>query len=191
LDIPSEKKFKGFGVSGCAICDGNFFKNQDVIIVGGGNTAGIEALHLSKIAKKIYLVHRRDSFRMEKALEKEVKANKKIEILYNNQINEILGREKPKSVTSVKLKNTKNNKITEVKVSGVFIAIGRKPETEIFKNSGLKLDKAGFIITKPDSTITNIKGVFACGDVTNKPHKQAIVAAGYGCIASLEIEHNK
>lgn len=191
LGIPSEEKFKGFGVSGCAICDGNFFKNQDVMIVGGGDTAGTEAIHLSHLAKKVYLVHRRDKFRMEKALEKEIKANKKIEILYNSQIDEILGTDKPKNVTSVKLINTQNKKVSEIKVSGVFIAIGRKPDTEIFQGSGLKLDKEGYIITKPDSTTTNIKGIFACGDVTNKPHKQAIVAAGYGCIASLEIENNK
>jgi thioredoxin reductase (NADPH) len=189
LGIPSEEKFKGFGVSGCAICDGNFYKNQDVMVVGGGKSAGVEALHMSHLAKKVYLVHRRDTFRMEADMEKEIKANKKIEIIYNSQVEEILGTEKPKGVTSVKIKNLKNEKVKEIKLSGIFVSIGKVPDTEIFKNSGLEIDERGYIITKSDSTITNIKGVFACGDVTNKPHKQAIVAAGYGCIASLEIEN--
>lgn len=191
LGIPSEEKFKGFGVSGCAICDGNFFRGQDVMIVGGGDTAGTEAIHLSHLANKVYLVHRRDEFRMEKVLEEEIKNNDKIQIIYSHQVDEILGTENPKSVTSVRLKSTKDQKTQEVKVSGVFIAIGQKPVTEVFKDSGLELNEAGYIVTKPDSTITNIKGVLAAGDVTNKKHKQAVVAAGYGCIASLEIENNK
>jgi thioredoxin reductase (NADPH) len=190
LNLPSEEKFKGYGVSGCAICDGNFFKNQDVMIIGGGDTAGTEALYLANLANKVYLVHRRDSFRMEQVLEQEVKNNKKIEIIYNSVVQEILGTEMPKSVTSVKLKDNQNGKISEIKVSGIFIAIGHIPDTDIFKNSGLKLDRDGYIITEPDSALTNIEGVLACGDVTNKPHKQAVIAAGYGCIAALEIKNN-
>lgn len=188
LGLPTEEKFKGFGVSGCAICDGNFFKGQDVAVIGGGDTAGTEAIHLSHVAKKVYLIHRRDTFRMEGALEEEMKKIKNIEIIYNSEIQEVVGTEKPKAVTGIKIKNNKTNKISEIKLTGVFIAIGRKPDTEFLKNSGLAFDEAGYIITAPDSTKTNIKGVFAAGDVINKPFKQAIVAAGHGCMAALEIE---
>jgi len=188
LGLESETKFKGFGVSGCATCDGNFYKNQDVLVVGGGDTAGTEAIHMSHLAKKVYLSHRRDQFRMEKILEDKIKNTPNIEILYSTELEEVLGQNMPKMVTGVRLKNKKTNEIKQIDLQGVFIAIGRSPASDFLKDSGLEISEQGYIDTKPDSAETNIKGVFAVGDITKKPHKQAIVAAGYGCIAALEIE---
>lgn len=187
LGIESESKFQGYGVSGCATCDGFFFKNKEVVVVGGGNTAVEEALYLTNHASKVYLVHRRNSLRAEKILQQRMFHNKKIQVLWDSEIDEIIGTEEgPKSVTGVRLKNTQNGSLSEVKCEGVFIAIGHKPNTEIFQNQ-LDMDEEGYIITKPDSTETNIKGVYAAGDVQDKIYRQAITAAGTGCMAALEV----
>lgn len=185
LGIESESKFQGYGVSGCATCDGFFFKNKEVVVVGGGNTAVEEALYLTNHASKVYLVHRRNSLRAEKILQERMFNNKKIEVLWDCEIDEIIGTEGPKSVTGVKLKNTQNGSLSEVKCEGVFIAIGHKPNTEIFQGQ-LDMDEEGYIITKADSTETNIKGIYAAGDVQDKVYRQAITAAGTGCMAALE-----
>ncbi len=191
LGIESEKKFLGYGVSGCATCDGNFFRNLPVAVIGGGDTAGIEALHMAGIASKVYLIYRKDSLmKMSDTLAKKVLNNDKIEVLFNSEVQEVCGSEKPKSVESLKIVNNKTNEISEVKVNAMFVAIGRDPESSIFVNSGLNMDKNGYIITEKDSARTNIPFVYACGDVTNKKYKQAILAAGYGCIAALELEED-
>lgn len=192
LGIESEKYFLGAGVSGCATCDGNFFKNLPVAVIGGGDTAGTEALHMTNIASKVYLIYRQSSFvRMQKALAEKVLQNNKIEVLFSSEVLEICGNNKPKSVEYLKIINNITKEITEVNVNAVFMAIGRKPESDIFINSGINIDKNGYIITEKDSARTNIKHVYAVGDITNKKYKQAIVAAGYGCIAGLEIEEDK
>lgn len=188
LGLESEKNFQGYGVSGCATCDGFFFKNKEVIVVGGGNSAIEEAIYLTNHASKVYVVHRRDKFRGEKIMQDRLFSNKKIQVIWNSELNEVLGSENPKSVTGVKLKNTVDGKISEMKIDGVFIAIGHKPNSEIFKNTGLEIDNEGYIITKPNSTATNIKGVFAAGDIQDKIYRQAITAAGTGCMAALEVE---
>ncbi|MFM7557206.1 MAG: thioredoxin-disulfide reductase, partial [Alphaproteobacteria bacterium] len=150
LGLESEKKFQGYGVSGCATCDGFFFKNKEVIVVGGGNSAIEEAIYLTNHASKVYVVHRRDKFRGEKIMQDRLFSNKKIEVIWNSELYEVLGSENPKSVTAVKLKNTVNGNISEMKIDGVFIAIGHKPNSEIFKNTGLEIDNEGYIITKPN-----------------------------------------
>lgn len=188
LGLESEKKFQGYGVSGCATCDGFFFKNKEVIVVGGGNSAIEEAIYLTNHASKVYVVHRRDKFRGEKIMQDRLFSNKKIQVIWNSELHEVLGSENPKSVTGVKLKNTVDGKVSEMKIDGVFIAIGHKPNSEIFKNTGLEIDNEGYIITKPNSTATNIKGVFAAGDIQDKIYRQAITAAGTGCMAALEVE---
>ncbi|MFZ9181131.1 MAG: thioredoxin-disulfide reductase [Rickettsiales bacterium] len=188
LGLESEKNFQGYGVSGCATCDGFFFKNKEVIVVGGGNSAIEEAIYLTNHASKVYVVHRRDKFRGEKIMQDRLFSNKKIQVIWNSELHEVLGSENPKSVTGVKLKNTVDGKISEMKIDGVFIAIGHKPNSEIFKNTGLEIDNEGYIITKPNSTATNIKGVFAAGDIQDKIYRQAITAAGTGCMAALEVE---
>jgi len=188
LGLESEKKFQGYGVSGCATCDGFFFKNKEVIVVGGGNSAIEEAIYLTNHASKVYVVHRRDKFRGEKIMQDDLFSNKKIQVIWNSELHEVLGSENPKSVTGVKLKNTVDGKVSEMKIDGVFIAIGHKPNSEIFKNTGLEIDNEGYIITKPNSTATNIKGVFAAGDIQDKIYRQAITAAGSGCQAALDAE---
>lgn len=188
LGLESEKKFQGYGVSGCATCDGFFFKNKEVIVVGGGNSAIEEAIYLTNHASKVYVVHRRDKFRGEKIMQDRLFSNKKIQVIWNSELHEVLGSENPKSVTGVKLKNTVDGKVSEMKIDGVFIAIGHKPNSEIFKNTGLEIDNEGYIITKSNSTATNIKGVFAAGDIQDKIYRQAITAAGTGCMAALEVE---
>jgi thioredoxin reductase (NADPH) len=188
LGLPSEKKFQGFGVSGCATCDGFFFKNKEVIVVGGGNTAVEEAMYLTNHAKKVFLVHRRDSFRAEKILQERLFKNPKIEVIWNHVLDEVLGTENPKSVTGARLKNAVDGTVREMKIDGIFIAIGHKPNSEIFKNTGLQIDEEGYIITKPNSTATNIPGVYAAGDIQDKIYRQAVTAAGTGCMAALEIE---
>lgn len=188
LGLESEKKFQGYGVSGCATCDGFFFKNKEVIVVGGGNSAIEEAIYLTNHASKVYVVHRRDKFRGEKIMQDRLFSNKKIEVIWNSELHEVLGSENPKSVTAVKLKNTVNGNISEMKIDGVFIAIGHKPNSEIFKNTGLEIDNEGYIITKPNSTATSIKGIYAAGDIQDKIYRQAITAAGTGCMAALEVE---
>jgi thioredoxin reductase (NADPH) len=185
LGIPSESKYQGFGVSGCATCDGFFFKNKNVIVVGGGNTAVEEAIYLTNHANKVTLIHRRDSLRAEKILQDRMFRNPKIEIIWNSVLEEIIGTDDPKSVTGVIIKNINNEQISEISVEGVFVAIGHKPKTELFKGL-LKMDEEGYIITKPDSTQTNIPGIFAAGDVQDKIYRQAVTAAGTGCMAALE-----
>ncbi len=187
LNIKSEQKFRGYGVSACATCDGFFFKDKEVAVVGGGNAAVEEAMFLTKFASKVKLIHRRDELRAEKMLQEKLKANKKIEIIWDSVVYEVLGDNEPKGVNGIKIKNVKNNKITELKVHGLFIAIGHDPATSLFK-SQLKMDNEGYLITKPDSTVTNIPGVFAAGDVKDKTFRQAVTAAGMGCMAALEAE---
>jgi len=187
LGIESEKKFQGFGVSGCATCDGFFYKNKKVIVVGGGNTAVEEALYLTNHASSVTLVHRRDSLRAEKILQDRLMNHPKINILWNYVLDEVLGSEDPLSVTGARLKSTKDNSEKIIETDGVFIAIGHSPNTALFKDY-LDLDEEGYIITKPGSTTTNIKGVFAAGDVQDKIFRQAITAAGTGCMAALEAE---
>ena len=179
LGIPSEKKFSGFGVSACATCDGFFFKDKEVIVVGGGNSAVEEALYLTGMASKVYLVHRRDKLRAEKILQDRLFAHDKIECIWNSQLVEILGDDNPPSVTGVKLKNTKDGTILEKKIDGVFIAIGHDPATQIFKGQ-VNMDDENYIITQPDSTQTSVDGVYAAGDVKDKTYRQAVTAAGMG-----------
>jgi thioredoxin reductase (NADPH) len=187
LNIESEKKFRGFGVSACATCDGFFFKDKEVAVVGGGNAAVEEAMFLTKFASKVKLIHRRNELRAEKMLQEKLKSNKKIEIIWNSVVDEVLGTNEPKSVNGIKIKNTKDKKIKELKIDGLFIAIGHDPATSLFKNQ-LKMDKDGYLITKPDSTETSIPGVFAAGDVKDKIFRQAVTAAGMGCMSALEAE---
>jgi thioredoxin reductase (NADPH) len=187
LNIKSEQEFRGFGVSACATCDGFFFKDKEVAVVGGGNAAVEEALFLTKFASKVKLIHRRNELRAEKMLQEKLKSNKKIEIIWDSVVDEVVGDKEPKGVNGIKIKNVKNNKITELKVHGLFIAIGHDPATSLFKDQ-LKMDKEGYLITKPDSTETNVPGVFAAGDVKDKIFRQAVTAAGMGCMSALEAE---
>jgi len=187
LDLKSEQEFRGFGVSACATCDGFFFKGKEVAVVGGGNAAVEEAMFLTKFASKVKLIHRRNELRAEKILQEKLRANKKIEIIWDSVVEEVVGNQKPKSVNGVKIKNVKSGKIADLKVDGLFIAIGHDPATSLFKNQ-LKMDKEGYLITKPDSTQTSIPGVFAAGDVKDKIFRQAVTAAGMGCMSALEAE---
>jgi thioredoxin reductase (NADPH) len=188
LGLESESKFQGFGVSGCATCDGFFFKNKEVIVVGGGNTAVEEALYLTNHASKVYVVHRRDQFKAEKILQDRLFKNNKIEVIWDHALEEVLGNEKPKGVTGAKLKNTKTGEIKEMKIDGIFIAIGHKPNSDLFKKTNLEIDSEGYVITKAGTTKTNIEGVYAAGDIQDKIYRQAITAAGTGCMAALEVE---
>ena len=187
LNLESENRFKGFGISACATCDGFFFKDKNVIVVGGGNTAVEEALFLTNFASKVTLIHRREKLRAEKILQDRVFNNKKIEILWNNKVKEFVGDENPISLKKVILENTKDGSETSLETSGAFIAIGHDPATSLFKNK-IEMDKENYIITKPDSTETSIKGVYAAGDVKDKIYRQAVTAAGMGCMAALEAE---
>ena len=187
LNLESEKKFRGFGVSACATCDGFFFKEKTVAVVGGGNAAVEEAMFLTKFASKVKLIHRRDKLRAEKMLQKKLMDNKKIEIIWDSVVEEIVGDENPKNVKGLKIKNVKNNNISDLKIDGLFIAIGHDPATQLFKDQ-LKMDKEGYLITKPDSTETNVPGIFAAGDVKDKIFRKAVTAAGMGCMAALEAE---
>ena len=187
LNIESEQKFRGFGVSACATCDGFFFKDKTVAVVGGGNAAVEEAMFLTKFASKVQLIHRRDALRAEKLLQSKLMANKKIEIIWDSVVEEVIGNDNPKNVKGLKIKNVKTNKIDELKIDGLFIAIGHDPATQLFKDQ-LDMDKEGYLTTKPDSTETNIPGVFAAGDVKDKIFRQAVTAAGMGCMAALEAE---
>ena len=188
LGLESEKKFQGFGVSGCATCDGFFFKNKEVIVVGGGNSAVEEALYLTNHAKKVYVVHRGEKFKAEKILQERLFKNPKIEVIWQHALDEVLGSENPKSVTGARLKNTVDGSFREMPIDGIFIAIGHKPNSDLFKKTGLEIDAEGYITTKPNSTATNIPGVFAAGDIQDKIYRQAVTAAGSGCMAALEIE---
>jgi thioredoxin reductase (NADPH) len=187
LNLDSEKKYRGFGVSACATCDGFFYKNKEVVVVGGGNAAVEEALFLTKFASNVTLIHRRDSLRAEKLLQQKILSHPKIKIIWNNKIKEIIGTENPKGVTGVVIENTNDQSISKIDTHGIFVAIGHDPATKIFTNQ-IEMDDEGYIITKPDSTKTNIKGVFAAGDVKDKTYRQAVTAAGMGCMAALEAE---
>ncbi|MGV2065459.1 thioredoxin-disulfide reductase [Agrobacterium sp. 22-226-1] len=191
LGIESEQHFQGFGVSACATCDGFFYRNKDVIVVGGGNSAVEEALYLAHIAKSVTVVHRRDSFRSEKILQERLFAKENVNILWNTEIAEITGvpakPPMPPSVSGVKLRDTKTGAISEFPIDGVFVAIGHAPAVELFKGK-VKLKDNGYMWTAPDSTATDVEGIFAAGDVTDDIYRQAITAAGMGCMAALEAE---
>lgn len=187
MGLPSEEKFRGFGVSGCATCDGFFFRGKKVMVIGGGNTAVEDALFLTHHASEVILVHRRDSLRAEKILQDRLFKNPKVKVMWNHVLEEVIGTDDPKSVTGAKIKNTLSNEMTNIEVDGVFIAIGHKPNTA-FLAGQISLDNEGYIITKPGTTQTNIPGVFACGDVQDKLYRQAVTAAGTGCMAALEAE---
>ena len=187
LGLESEKQYNGKGVSACATCDGFFFKEKVVAVVGGGNAAVEEAMFLTKFASKVKLIHRRDTLRAEKLLQKKLMENKKIEIIWDSAVEEVIGDSEPKNVKAIKIKNLKTNKIEEIKIDGLFIAIGHDPATALFKDQ-LDMDKEGYLLTKPDLTETNIPGVYAAGDVKDKTFRQAVTAAGMGCMAALEAE---
>jgi thioredoxin reductase (NADPH) len=187
LGLPSEQKFAGHGVSACATCDGFFFRNKRVAVVGGGNTAVEEALYLSHIASHVILIHRRDQLRAEKVLQDRLFRNPKVEIIWNSVVDEILGQEHPLAVTGLRLRNVRTGEVSELPIDGVFIAIGHDPATGLVKGQ-LEMDREGYVITAPDSTVTSRPGVFAAGDVQDKIFRQAVTAAGSGCMAALEAE---
>ena len=187
LGIPSEAKFRGFGISACATCDGFFFKGKEVVVFGGGNSAVEEALYLTNHASKVTLIHRRDSLRAEKIGQDRLFKNPKVSVIWDSEIDEFLGSENPNSLTGVRLKNVKTGATTELKTDGAFIAIGHNPNTELFRDV-ITLDSDQYIMTVPGSTKTNIPGVFAAGDVQDKIFRQAVTAAGTGCMAALEAE---
>ncbi|MGE3624442.1 MAG: thioredoxin-disulfide reductase [Bdellovibrionales bacterium] len=188
LGLDSEKKFQGYGVSGCATCDGFFFRDKEVAVVGGGNTAMEEALYLTNHASKVTLIHRRDAFRGEKILQERIAGHPKIEVIWDSVIEDVLGEQQPApAVTGIRIRNVKTNKTQDIALSGLFVAIGHDPATKIFKNK-LQMDESGYIVTRPDSTATNIPGVYAAGDVKDKVFRQAVTAAGMGCMAALEAE---
>jgi len=188
LGLPSEDKFQGFGVSACATCDGFFYRDKEVVVVGGGNTAMEEALFLTTFASKVTVVHRRDKLRGEKILQDRLLKHPKIEMRWNTTLEEITGTEMPLGVTGVRLKSTETGEIEELATHGVFIAIGHAPSTELFVDK-LETKGSGYLVTAPDSTATNIPGGFAAGDVTDEKYRQAVTAAGMGCMAALEAEH--
>ena len=187
LGLPSEEKFKGFGVSACATCDGFFYRNKEVMVIGGGNTAVEEALFLTKFASRVTLVHRRDELRAEKILQNRLFENEKVEILWDTTLEEILGDENPLGVTGARLRNVKTGETYDRDAHGIFIAIGHKPATEVFKGH-VKMNDGGYIETAADSTATNVSGVFAAGDVSDETYRQAVTAAGLGCMGALEAE---
>ncbi len=187
LGLPSEEKFKGYGVSACATCDGFFYKGKRVIVIGGGNTAVEEALFLTNFAEKVTLVHRRDRLRAERILQDRLFKNPKIDVVWNTALEEVLGKDDPRSVTSAKLRNLDSGELREKPIDGVFVAIGHVPATELFKGQ-LEMKDSGYLITAPDSTATGVPGVYAAGDVTDDVFRQAVTAAGLGCMAALEAE---
>jgi len=187
LGIPSEEKFNGYGVSACATCDGFFYRGKEVVVIGGGNTAVEEALYLSNICSKVTLLHRRDELRSEKILQDRLFKAANVEVKWDTVLDEVLGTEEPLGVTGVRVKNVKTGDTEEISVHGVFVAIGHTPSTELFKGQ-LPMDEEGYLIKKPDSTQTDIPGVYAAGDVTDKVYRQAVTAAGMGCMAALEAE---
>ena len=184
LGLENEAKFQGHGLSACATCEGFFFKDKEVAVIGGGNSAAEEALFLTKFATKVYLVHIRDKLRAEKILQDRLKQNSKIDFIWNSEVTKFNGND---DLESIDLLNKHDNKISNLKIDGVFIAIGHDPATQLFKGQ-LKMDDGGYIITDPDSTKTSIEGVFAAGDVRDKIYRQAVTAAGMGCMAALEVE---
>ncbi|MEZ5775025.1 MAG: thioredoxin-disulfide reductase [Hyphomicrobiaceae bacterium] len=187
IGLPSEEHFKGFGVSACATCDGFFYRDKEVLVIGGGNTAVEEALFLTKFASKVTVVHRRDSFRAEQIMQKRLFANPKITVVWDSVLEKVLGTDNPRGVTGARLKNVKTGKTSEVKADGVFVAIGHAPATELFKGQ-IEMRPSGYIITLPGSTATSVSGVFAAGDVTDETYRQAVTAAGMGCMAALDAE---
>jgi thioredoxin reductase (NADPH) len=187
LGIPSEEKFRGFGVSACATCDGFFFRGKNVAVIGGGNTAVEEALYLTNHASKVTLIHRRDHLRAEQILQTRLNHNPKIEIIWNHAVEEILGETSPPGVTGLKLRNVKDGSEQILPVDGMFVAIGHVPATTVFKGH-IDIDPDGYIRTAPDSTATNIPGIYAAGDVKDRVYRQAVTAAGMGCMAALEVE---
>ena len=187
LDLPSEQKFKGFGVSACATCDGFFYRGKEVLVIGGGNTAVEEALFLTNFASKVTVVHRRDSFRAEKILQDRLFKNDKIEVVWDTVVEEMVGNDQPLNVTGVKLKNVKTGAQTTRDFDGIFVAIGHAPATELFAGK-LDMRSNGYIVTEPGTTNTSIPGVFAAGDVTDETYRQAVTAAGMGCMAALDAE---
>jgi thioredoxin reductase (NADPH) len=188
LGLPSEERFKGFGVSACATCDGFFFKGKDVLVVGGGNTAVEEALYLSHLASKVTLVHRRDMLRAERIMQDRLFARKNVEVIWNTVLEEVLGESGfPPRVTGARLRNVQTNEKTDVSADGIFVAIGHEPASQLFKGQ-LDMKPNGYLLTVPGSTATNIPGVYAAGDVTDDVFRQAVTAAGLGCMAALEAE---
>lgn len=187
LGLPSEDKFQGFGVSACATCDGFFYRGKDVIVIGGGNTAVEEALYLSGLAAKVTLIHRRDELRAEKILQDRLLAKENIEVIWNHQLEEIVGDENPLGVTGAIIRDVNSGDSQQLDVAGVFVAIGHKPSTELFTDK-LPMNSHGYLKTASDSTATTIPGVFAAGDVTDDNYRQAVTAAGMGCMAALEAE---
>ena len=187
LGLPSEEKFKGFGVSACATCDGFFYRGQEIVVIGGGNTAVEEALFLTNFASKVTLIHRRDELRAEAILQDRLMKNPKIEPLWFHQLEEVIGGDNPTSVEGVRVRNVKTDEITEIACKGVFVAIGHAPANELVKDV-LDTHMGGYVVTKPDSTETSIPGVFAAGDLTDHKYRQAVTSAGMGCMAALEAE---
>lgn len=187
LGLPSEQAFQGHGVSACATCDGFFYKGKEVVLIGGGNTAVEEAIFLTNFAKRVTVVHRRESFRAEKIMQDRLFKNPKIEVIWDTTVDEIVGTSDPKAVTGVKLRNVKTGAVVERQADGVFVAIGHAPATELFKGQ-LEMKPSGYLVTRPDSTATSIPGVFAAGDVKDDTFRQAVTAAGMGCMAALEAE---
>jgi thioredoxin reductase (NADPH) len=187
LNLPTEKKFRGFGVSACATCDGFFYKNKEVIVVGGGNTAVEEALFLTNFASNVTLIHRKNKLRAEKILQDRLFNNSKITVIWDHTLEEVKGDESPLVVKQAIIKSTIDSKLTKLDVDGIFIAIGHDPNTKLFLKQ-LHMDEENYILTKSDSTQTNIEGVYAAGDVQDKIYRQAVTAAGHGCMAALESE---
>jgi thioredoxin reductase (NADPH) len=187
LGLESEQKYMGFGVSACATCDGFFYRNKPIIVVGGGNTAVEEALFLTNFASKVTVIHRRGEFRAEKIMQERLFKNEKIEVLWHSTLQEVIGDQSPLGVTGARIRNVKTDLVTDLAVDGIFIAIGHDPNTSLFKGQ-LELDGEGYILTKPGTTQTNIAGVYAAGDVQDKIYRQAVTAAGTGCMSALEAE---
>ncbi|MFP6705933.1 MAG: thioredoxin-disulfide reductase [Alphaproteobacteria bacterium] len=187
LGLPSEQKYQGFGVSACATCDGFFYRDKPVCVIGGGNTAVEEALYLTNFASKVTLIHRRDSLRAEKILQDRLLRHEKIEVLWEHVLDEVVGDGMPPGVTGARVRNVKTDAVSELAADGVFVAIGHVPQTELFQGK-LTMDEEGYLLTAPDSTATEIRGVFAAGDVQDKIYRQAVTAAGTGCMAALEVE---
>ena len=187
LGLPSEEHFKGFGVSACATCDGFFYRGQEVAVVGGGNTAVEEALFLTNFASKVTLIHRRDSLRAEKILQHRLFKNPKIEVIWDHEVDEVLGAQDPRGVEGLRLKHAQTGETREIAVSGFFVAIGHAPASELVIDQ-LETHHGGYVVTKPDSTATSIPGVFAAGDITDHVYRQAVTSAGMGCMAALEAE---
>ncbi len=187
LGLPSEEHFQGFGVSACATCDGFFYRGKTVAVVGGGNTAVEEALFLTNFAEKVVLIHRRDSLRAEKILQERLLNHEKVEVLWNREVEEVLGDDNPKGVTGLSLTSTVGEEAIKIDCHGFFVAIGHAPQTELFRGQ-LEMKDSGYIVTAPDSTATSLPGVYAAGDVTDETYRQAVTAAGMGCMAALEAE---